>query len=82
MRFAGSGGSQSFVELAKEFVLEDHIARGVERNLSQADLLRAIKQSKPSTLDWLRTARNLVKYAGANDAYGDVEDYLRKYKVI
>jgi SpoVK/Ycf46/Vps4 family AAA+-type ATPase len=73
---------EGFVELAKEFVLEDHIARGVERSLSQADLLRAIRQSKPSTLDWLRTARNLVKYAGSDDSYGDVEDYLRKYKLI
>ena len=36
---------------------------------------------RPSTLDWLRTARNLVKYAGADDAYRDVEDYLKKNKI-
>jgi len=24
-----------------------------------------------STLDWLRTARNLVKYAGADSSYGE-----------
>jgi SpoVK/Ycf46/Vps4 family AAA+-type ATPase len=73
---------EGFIDLAKEFVLEEHITRGVERAISQADLLRAAKQLKPSTLDWLRTARNLVKYAGANDAYSDVEEYLRRHKII
>jgi SpoVK/Ycf46/Vps4 family AAA+-type ATPase len=81
LHFSGAD-VEGFVEIAKEFVLEDHIVRGIERSLSQTDLLRALKQSKPSTLDWLRTARNLVKYAGANDEYKDVEEYLRKYKVI
>lgn len=73
---------EGFVDLAKEFVLEEYITRGVEREISQPDLLRAAKQLKPSTLDWLRTARNLVKYAGANDAYSDVEEYLKKHKII
>lgn len=73
---------EGFVDLAKEFVLEEYITRGVERAISQADLLRAAKQLKPSTLDWLRTARNLVKYAGANDAYSDVEEYLKRHKII
>ena len=73
---------EGFVDLAKEFVLEEHITRGVERAISQADLLRAAKQLKPSTLDWLRTARNLVKYAGANDAYSEVEEYLGRHKII
>jgi len=34
-----------------------------------------------STLDWLRTARNLVKYAGADSSYSDVEQYLKKHKL-
>lgn len=69
------------VELAKEYVLEEHITRNVERPIGNADLARAVREMRPSTLDWLRTARNLVKYAGADDAYRDVEDYLKKNKI-
>ena len=69
------------VELAKEYVLEEHIAKNVERAIGNADLVRAMREMRPSTLDWLRTARNLVKYAGADDAYRDVEDYLKKNKI-
>ena len=69
------------VELAKEYVLEAHIAGDGERLLTQADLMRAISGCRASTLDWLRTARNLVKYAGADDAYRDVEEYLKKYRI-
>jgi len=69
------------VELAKEYVLEEHIAKNVERPIGNADLTRAVREMRPSTLDWLRTARNLVKYAGADDAYRDVEDYLKKSKI-
>ena len=69
------------VELAKEYVLEEHIAKNVERSIGNADLARAVREMRPSTLDWLRTARNLVKYAGADDAYRDVEDYLKRNKI-
>ena len=51
--------------------------RKIERNITKQDLLRAADTVKASTLDWLRTARNLVKYAGADDSYSDVEQYLR-----
>lgn len=69
------------IELAKEYVLEDHITRGDERPIDQNDILRAVAAMRPSTLDWLRTARNLVKYAGADDAYRDVEDYLKQHRI-
>lgn len=72
---------EGLVELAKEFALEDHIVRGIERSITQQDLVRAVVDARPSTLDWLRTARNLVKYAGADDAYRDVEDYLKRHKL-
>jgi hypothetical protein len=63
-------------------VLEEHITRGVDRAVQQHDLLRAAKSAKASTLDWLRTARNLVKYAGADDAYSDVDAYLKTHKLL
>lgn len=72
---------EGLVELAKDYVLEDHVTRNVERSITQQDLLRAAQGSRASTLDWLRTARNLVKYAGADDSYSDVERYLKAHKL-
>jgi SpoVK/Ycf46/Vps4 family AAA+-type ATPase len=72
---------EGVVEIAKEYVLEDHIAHGIERPIRQDDLARAVKEARPSTLDWLRTARNLVKYAGADDAYREVEEYLKRNRI-
>jgi transitional endoplasmic reticulum ATPase len=70
------------VDLAKDYVLEDHLARNIERSITQQDLLRASRDMHASTLDWLRTARNLVKYAGADDGYAEVERYLKTHKLV
>ncbi len=68
------------IDHAKEQVLGEILESGEERELSQGDFEVAIERFQPSTLDWLKTARNLVKYAGADDSYRDVEKYLRKIK--
>ena len=60
----------------------DILESGVERNMKQDDILNAVNQYHPSTLEWLKTARNLVKYAGADDSYRDVESYLKKEKLL
>jgi SpoVK/Ycf46/Vps4 family AAA+-type ATPase len=73
---------EGLVEVAKEYVLEEHINEGRDRPLRQHDLLRAADLSKASTVDWLRTARNLVKYAGADDTYSAVDAYLKQHKLL
>jgi SpoVK/Ycf46/Vps4 family AAA+-type ATPase len=70
------------VELAKDYVLEEYVAENKERSIRQEDLERAARSMQPSTLDWLRTARNLVKYAGADSSYSDVERYLKSHKLV
>jgi SpoVK/Ycf46/Vps4 family AAA+-type ATPase len=70
------------VELAKDYVLEEHIGGNDSVVIKQQDLERAAKSSRASTLDWLRTARNLIKYAGADDSYSEVEKYLKKNKLL
>ncbi len=32
--------------------------------------------------DWLRTARNLVKFSGADNSYKDVEQYLKRVRKL
>lgn len=72
----------ALVERAKEYVLTEFLETRREREISQADLLRAATDLTPSTLDWLRTARNLVKYAGGDDSYRDLERYLKSNKLL
>jgi ATP-dependent 26S proteasome regulatory subunit len=72
---------EGLVELAKDYVLEEHLTRNVERGVQQEDLVRALRNLNATTLDWLRTARNLVKYAGADDTYSEVGRYLKQHKL-
>jgi SpoVK/Ycf46/Vps4 family AAA+-type ATPase len=70
------------IELAKERALHDALFNDHERPLAQADFEHALTELTPSTLDWLRTARNLVKYAGEDGSYRDVEAYLKKTRLL
>ena len=70
------------IELAKEKALHDALVNGKERPLGRGDFDAALSEVRPSTLDWLRTARNLVRYAGDDDSYRDVEAYLKKSKML
>ncbi|HEY1890514.1 MAG TPA: ATP-binding protein [Steroidobacteraceae bacterium] len=73
---------EGLVELAKDYVLEEHLTQNAERGVQQQDLLKAARSVNASTLDWLKTARNLVKYAGADDAYSEVGRYLKTHKLV
>lgn len=65
------------IELATENALYDALDNNNERPLQQADFNAALQDLVPSTLDWLRTARNLIKYGGSDRTYKDVEVYLK-----
>ncbi len=70
------------IEMAKESALSDALASGTERALTMADFEAALGQAQPSTLEWLRTVRNVVKYAGEDASYRDVERYLKATKML
>lgn len=65
------------IDRAKDEVLTEILEGGSERPLRQSDLAAVVEGVEPSTLEWLKTARNLVKFGGAGSAYRDVERYLR-----
>jgi transitional endoplasmic reticulum ATPase len=69
------------IELAKENVLSDIIQNNVERGIKTSDLLESLEDYHPSTLDWLKTARNLVKFGGIDGQYKEVKKYLSQVKL-
>ncbi|WP_127484688.1 ATP-binding protein [Paenibacillus ehimensis] len=66
-------------ERAVERVLVEILETGVERPVRMRDMEEALVEVQPSTLDWLRTAKNYVKYANQGGMYNDIERYLRKH---
>ena len=71
---------ENVIEIATENVISHILETGVERNISMEDLLKAIRITTPSTLEWLKTIKNYVKYSNQAGLYDDVETYLAKYK--
>ena len=69
------------IELAKEAALMDALDTA-ERDICMADFEAALVQLQSSTLDWLRTVRNVVKYAGDDGSYKDVESYLKRTRLL
>ena len=65
------------IEVGKDLVLGEILDGGDERPINQQDLMLASEQVEPSTLEWLKTARNLVKFGGAGTGYKDVARYLK-----
>ncbi|MEM6818158.1 MAG: AAA family ATPase [Pseudomonadota bacterium] len=68
------------IDLAKESVLADILSSESERALQQQDIMDALELVVPSTMDWLKTARNLVKFSGSDASYKPVEKYLKGIK--
>jgi SpoVK/Ycf46/Vps4 family AAA+-type ATPase len=69
------------IDLAKESAIHDIIAGNAERPINAADFDFALDECQPSTIEWLKTARNLVRYAGSDTSYRDVEKYLKQAKL-
>ncbi|MFJ8087117.1 AAA family ATPase [Lysinibacillus sp. NPDC095746] len=75
--FFSGADIENTIELATENVLAEILATGDERPITTNDLLHVLEEIQPSTLEWLRTAKNYVKYANQSGLYNDVEKYLR-----
>ena len=68
-------------ETAAEFAMRDSIATGEIRMISQADMLAAVREIRPSTDGWFATARNVAMFANESGEYDDLAAYLKKRKI-
>ena len=67
------------VETAVDEAIEASIAQGHEQALTNAHLKEALKAVKPTTLEWLTTARNYARYANEGGQYNDVLAFLNQH---
>jgi hypothetical protein len=57
-------------------VIDEALETGRERPVATADLERALEGMRPTTLEWLATARNYVDFANQGGRYDEVKDFL------
>ncbi|WP_335871119.1 ATP-binding protein [Bacillus sp. 2205SS5-2] len=65
------------IETAIESVLNEIMDTNEERHISMHDLLQAIEETTPSTLEWMNTIKNYIKYSNQSGLYSDVAKYLK-----
>jgi AAA+ superfamily predicted ATPase len=76
---AGYSGAdlENLVNTAVDLAIEDALASGVESPVAQRHLVEALAEVRPTTLEWLTTARNYAKYSNAGGQYDDVAAFLK-----
>ncbi|NPU90634.1 MAG: AAA family ATPase [Gammaproteobacteria bacterium] len=70
---------KNLVETAIDFAIEATMQEGNEVPVSDAHLKEALREVRPTTLEWLTSARNYAKYANESGLYNDVLDFLNKH---
>ena len=70
---------ENLVDTAADRAIQESLASGDERPITQAHLASALTEVKPTTVEWLTTARNYARYANEGGQYDEVLDFLRKH---
>jgi transitional endoplasmic reticulum ATPase len=70
---------RNLVETACDLAIEESLAAGTEKPVTRAHLQAALKELKPTTTEWLTTARNYARYANEGGQYDEVLAFLEKH---
>ena len=78
---AGYSGAdlRELVETAVDEAIEDSIEKESEQPISNAHLKAALREVKPTTLEWLKSARNYARYANDGGQYNEVLEFLKRH---
>lgn len=68
---------KALVDITIEAKLREAMQRGVPSPITTRDLLAAVKQLKPTTKEWLSTARNYALYSNQGGLYDDILSYMK-----
>ena len=79
-RTSGHSGAdlRNLVDTAADEAIEESIVSGKESEIGMAHLREAMEQIRPTTLEWLTSARNHARYANQGGQYDDVLKFLEK----
>ncbi len=79
-RTSGHSGAdlRNLVDTAADEAIEESIASGKESEIGMGHLREAMEQIRPTTLEWLTSARNHARYANQGGQYDDVLKFLEK----
>lgn len=75
-RFSGAD-IDAVYELAAEGGLREALKTGKVRNLTNSDFIKAVKKLRPSTIEWLETAKNYATYSNRAGMYDEIIEYLK-----
>jgi len=68
---------QASVDVAIEQKLMQSFSDGIPKPLTTKDILKAIKNIKPSTREWFNTSKNYALYANDSGLYDEILSYLK-----
>lgn len=68
---------RALVEAGVDLVIDEALDSGTEPPLSMSHLERALPTLRPTTVDWLASARNYVEFANQAGRYDEVAKFLR-----
>lgn len=68
---------KALVDIAVEEKLRESMSTGSLQYITTKDLQKAVKQHKPTTLEWFSSARNYALYANESGLYDDILKFLK-----
>lgn len=68
---------KAIIDIAVEDKLKESMSKGSIQSITTKDLLKAIKQHRPTTLEWFASARNYGLYSNESGLYDDILKYLK-----
>lgn len=70
---------KNLVDTASDLAIEASLAAQTQGALTMALFATALEDVKPTTLEWLTTARNYAKYSNSGGQYDDVLRFLERH---
>lgn len=70
---------ENLVDTAADRAIAASLAQNTEVPIDQSHLVAALAEIKPTTIEWLTTARNYARYANEGGQYDEVLEFLKRY---
>ena len=70
---------RELIDTASDYAIEASIEAEEEQPISQSFLKQALKEVRPTTIEWLSTAKNYARYANEGGQYDEVLQFLKQH---